>query len=85
MQSVYARPTMMTVDQIVEEARGWPCDQVAELVDHLTLSLHQRIEPEVEEAWRQESRRRVAEIESGQVTAVPGEGVSRRVRQIAGR
>jgi putative addiction module component (TIGR02574 family) len=39
----------------------------------------------VEEAWRQESRRRVAEIESGQVTAVPGEEVSRRVRQIAGR
>ncbi len=75
----------MTVDQIIEEARGWPCDQVAELVDCLTLSLHQRIEPEVEEAWRQETRRRVAEIESGQTAGLPGEEVSRRVRQIVGR
>lgn len=76
---------MMTVDQIVDEARQWPCDQVAELVDHLTLSLHQRMDPDVEEAWKQETRRRIAEIESGQVAGVPGEEVSRRVRQIVGR
>jgi putative addiction module component (TIGR02574 family) len=76
---------MMTIDQIVEEARGWPCEQVAELVDHLTLSLHQRIEPEVDEAWRQETRRRVAEIQGGQVAGVPGEDISRRVRQIVRR
>jgi putative addiction module component (TIGR02574 family) len=76
---------MMTVDQIVEEARHWPCEQVAELVDHLTLSLHQRMEPEVEEAWKQETRRRIADIESGQVTGVPGKEVSRRVRRIVGR
>ncbi|MCX6902260.1 MAG: addiction module protein [Verrucomicrobia bacterium] len=76
---------MITVDQIVEEARGWPCEQVAELVDHLTLSLHQRIEPGVEAAWKKETRRRIMEIEGGQVTGVPGEEVSRRVRQIVGR
>ena len=76
---------MMTVEQIVEEARGWPDEQVAELVDHLTLSLHQRMEPAVEAAWKQESRRRIAEIEIGQVSGVPGEEVSRRVRQIIGR
>ena len=76
---------MITVEQIVEEARGWPCERVAELVDHLTLSLHQRIEPGVEEAWKQATRRRIEEIASGQVAGVPGEEVSRRVRQIVGR
>lgn len=76
---------MMTVEKIVEEADGWPCEQVAELVDHLTLSLHQRIEPTIEAAWKQETRRRVAEIESGQVAGVPGEDVSRSVGQIVGR
>ena len=76
---------MMTVDQIVEEARGWPSERLAELVDHLTLSLHQRIEPEIERAWKQECRQRIADIESGKVAAVPGEEVSARVRQIVGR
>ena len=75
----------MTVNEIVEEARRWPCDQVAELVDQLTLSLHQRMDPEIEQAWKRETRRRVAEIESGRVAGVPGEEVSRRVRQIVGR
>jgi putative addiction module component (TIGR02574 family) len=84
-RSVYAHCIMMTVDQIVDEARQWPSDQLAELVDHLTLSLHQRIEPATEEAWKRETRRRVAEIEAGQVTGVPGDEVSRRVREIVGR
>ena len=75
----------MTLEQVVEEARRWPCEQVAELVDHLTLDLHQRIDPEAEAAWRQETRRRVIEIESGRVAGVPGEDVARQVRQIVGR
>ncbi len=75
----------MTVEQVVEEARRWPCEQVAELVDHLTLDLHQRIDPEVEAAWRQETGRRVTEIESGGVAGVPAEDVARQVRQIVGR
>ena len=75
----------MTLDQIVEEARHWPCEQVAELVDHLTLELHQRTDPSIEDAWKEEIRRRVAELESGQVAAIPGEEVAQRVRQIVGR
>ena len=74
----------MTLDQIVEEARHWPPEQVAELMDRLTLTLHQ-VEPETEQAWKQEARRRVAEIESGRVTAVAGEEISERVRRIVGR
>ncbi|MEW6305995.1 MAG: addiction module protein [Verrucomicrobiota bacterium] len=70
----------MTLEQIVEEARHWPPDQIAELVDRLERELQPA--PEIEAAWRAETRRRLAEIESGQVKLVPGEVVSARIRRI---
>ena len=73
----------MTLDQIIEEARHWPAERVAELVDRLTQQLQP--EPEIDAAWRTEARRRVAEIESGQVQGVSGEVVSDRIRRIVGR
>lgn len=73
----------MTLDQIVAETRHWPPSRVAELVDRLTTELQP--DTEVEAAWRAETRRRVAEIESGRVEGIPGEVVSNRVRQIVGR
>ena len=75
----------MTLDQIVEEASQLPREQVAEVVDRLTSALHTDVEPEVETAWKQETRRRLAELENGKVQAVPGEVVSRRIRKIVGR
>ena len=75
----------MTLDQIAVEASHLPPEQVVELVDRLTLSLHHAIEPEIEDAWKEEARRRVAELESGQVKAIPGEEVSERIRRIVGR
>jgi putative addiction module component (TIGR02574 family) len=75
----------MTLDQIVEETRQLTREQVAELVDYLTLSLHQAMEPDVETAWKTEVNRRVAEIQSGQVQGIPGEEVSARIRQLVGR
>jgi len=73
----------MTLDQIIEEARQWPAEQVAELVDRLTQQL--QATPEIDAAWRSETRRRLAEIESAQVQGVPGEVVSDRVRRVVGR
>ncbi len=75
----------MTVDQITEEASRLQPQQVAELVDRLTLNLHHAIEPEIDLAWKEESRRRVAELENGEAKAVPGEEVSERIRRIVGR
>jgi putative addiction module component (TIGR02574 family) len=42
-------------------------------------------DPVIDQAWKQETRRRVAEIESGAVKAIPGEEVSTRIRKIVGR
>ena len=75
----------MTVDQIIEETRNWPQDQLGELLDRLTMSLHQVPESDIDQSWRQEIRRRLAEIESGRVQGIPGDEVSARVRQIVGR
>ena len=75
----------MTLDQIVEEASHLPREQVAEVVDRLTLTLHADADPEIEDSWKQETRRRLAELETGNVQAIPGDVVSDRVRKIVGR
>jgi len=74
-----------TLDQIVKEASHLPPEQVAEVVDRLTSVLHAGIDAEIEESWKQEIRRRLGELESGRVQAVPGNVVSSRIRKIVGR
>ena len=74
----------LTLDQIVEEVRRWPAEQVTELVDRLSSALHNQ-NPPVEEAWKQETRRRLAEIEAGQVQGIPGEQVAEDIRRSIGR
>jgi hypothetical protein len=59
----------MTVDQAVTEARQWPVERVAELMDRLAADLPDSAA--VEAAWKDEARRRIAEIQSGQVEASP--------------
>ncbi len=75
----------MTLDQIVEAASHLPREQVAEVVDRLTSALHAGIDSEHEASWKQETRRRLAELESGSVQAAPGDVVSNNIRQIVGR
>jgi putative addiction module component (TIGR02574 family) len=73
------------LDQIVKEARQLPRAQLAELIDLLTLELHEEIDPELEAAWADEAERRLAEIRSGQVQPVPGDQVMTELRQRAAR
>jgi len=76
-------PVPITLEQIVDEARHWPPEKVGELVDRLTEEL-QSFDPDNEEAWKQETRRRLAEVENGKVQPVDGEEVSARIRRIVG-
>ena len=75
----------MTLDQIVEEANRLPREQVAEVVDRLTSALHAGVDSEIEDSWKQETRRRLAELEVGRVQAIPGHVVSHAIRKIVGR
>ncbi len=74
----------MTLEQIVEEARRWPPEKVGELVGRLTEDLRAS-DQAIEEPWKQEVRRRLAEIENGTVPPTDGETVSARIRQTVGR
>jgi hypothetical protein len=74
----------MTLDEIVEQTRDLPNDVVAELVDRIQLARHGGVNPSVVGAWKTETDRRIAEIESGQVKGVPLEESLARARKIAG-
>jgi hypothetical protein len=75
----------LTVEQIVEETRKWPLGRLAQLVDSLSVELHQGVSSEVSAAWKQEARLRLAEIQEGVEHPVPGDEVSAEVRRIVGR
>ncbi len=74
----------ITLDEIVEETREMPAEVVAELVDRIMVVRHGGIEPSVAAAWKTETDRRIAEIESGKVKGVPLEESLARARKIAG-
>ena len=56
----------------------------AELALSLIASLDGPADPEVEEAWRLEIERRMAEIDRGEVRLIPGDEVFARLRRRLG-
>ena len=77
-------PMAMTVDQIVAESRQLPQDVRAELVERILLEAHGGIAPQIEEAWRKETRSRVAEIQSGRAQGIPLENALAEARKRVG-
>jgi hypothetical protein len=73
----------MTIDEIVEQTREMPNDVVAELVDRINAARFSA-DPSVAAAWKAETGRRIAEIESGEIEGVPLEESLARARKIAG-
>lgn len=79
-------PTMsLTLDQIVAEVRQLPREQSAELLDRLLAETVDVPDTEIEQAWKIETRRRIAEIESGAEPGVPGEEALAELRRVVGR
>lgn len=56
---------------ILKEALTLPAEARAALADSLWDSLDPEVDEGAEEAWRQEIRRRLAELDSGKVSAIP--------------
>ena len=73
----------LTLDQIVEAAGRLRTRQVVELVERLSQWLH--LSPGVEEIWKAETRRRIADIEAGKVQGIPRPEVSARIRKVVRR
>ena len=73
----------MTMDQIVDETREWPEEDVAELVDRIYRVKYGDISPAIEAAWQEEIHRRTADLESGRVQGIPLEETLAKARAIA--
>lgn len=72
-------------NEILEEARGLPYGERAELIEQLIADSAKDIDPEIEKAWGDEALRRLEEMESGKVKGIPGEQVAAEIRKIVGR
>jgi len=70
----------LTREQLEVEARNLPRDERARLAEALLASLEK--EAEIEEAWREEIRRRVGELEAGTVKAIPAEQVFSEIEEL---
>ena len=75
----------MTLDQIVAEAQQLPREQAAELFDRLFEATVNTPDAEIETAWKTETRRRIAEIQSGAEPGVSGDEAMAQLRRIVGR
>ena len=74
----------LTLEQIVEETRKLPPEQLPELIERITLAAHGPIDPKIDQAWQEEVQRRLAEIDSGKAELIPGEVTRAKVRKIVG-
>jgi putative addiction module component (TIGR02574 family) len=75
----------LSADQIVEETSDWPEDAVADLVDRILRAKYGEVDPTVDKAWQDETRRRIADMETDRVEGIPLDETLARARNIAGQ
>jgi putative addiction module component (TIGR02574 family) len=74
----------MTAAQILRAALALPLEERAAVADRLVASLAEDAPPEITRLQLDQVRRRIAEVESGFVTLIPGEEALEQVRALAG-
>lgn len=74
-----------TLEQIVHEAMQLSPAQRAELADFLVESLETTPPDEIQKLWVDEANKRLAEIRTGKVKAVPGDEVLAEARRLTKR
>lgn len=75
----------LSADQIVEETSDWPEDAVADLVDRILRAKYGESDPSAEQAWHEELRRRIGDLESGTVQGIPLNDTLAKARKIIGQ
>lgn len=73
---------MVTSEEIFREARALPPDARVELTERLIESLAQDISPDITAEQLAEVRRRIAQVELGEVELIPGDEALARVRHL---
>ncbi|MGH8282470.1 MAG: addiction module protein [Gammaproteobacteria bacterium] len=74
-----------TLKQIAQEALQLTPSQRAELADFLVESLNSAEPDEIQRLWIAEANKRLAEIRSGEIQAIPGEEVLAETRRLVKR
>ena len=64
----------MNTKQLIDEAVSLPVEDRALVVDSLLRSLNQP-ESEIDKQWASEAKRRLSELRSGNIEAIPGNDV----------
>ena len=70
------------VEELSRKARALPPEDRARFAEELLASLHDHPDREIEAAWDEEIRRRMAEIESGTAKLIPADEVFAEIRQM---
>jgi putative addiction module component (TIGR02574 family) len=78
----YILSMTQAVAQILAEVEQLSPPERAELADRLLETLGNTIPPEIERKQLEEVRRRIAQVESGEVTRIPGEQGLEQVRRL---
>lgn len=82
--ALYPDSMTQAVAQILEEAEQLSAAERAELADRIVESLAHDIPSDIAQVQISEVRRRIAQVESGEVTLVPGEEARAHVRRLVG-
>lgn len=69
------------VTELSQRAQELAPEDRARLAEELLASLDSGLEPEIDAAWDEELRKRIAEVENGTVKLVPADEVFARARR----
>lgn len=70
------------VAQILQEAERLSVAEKAELTDRMVARLGRDISPDIERAQLNEVRRRIAQVDAGEVALIPGAAALEQVRRL---
>ena len=73
---------MTTADKIYQDALALPPETRVALTERLVASLADDVPAEIQRAHIDEVRKRIAQVESGEVQLIPGDEALARVRNI---
>jgi len=71
---------MYNIKELIKEAESLPVEERAIIIDCLLRTLNTP-SPEIDTIWIDTARRRLSELRSGKVKAIPGDEVFARVKR----
>jgi len=74
----------MKTKELKDKISDLPVDQRAKMADYILQTLNQP-DPEIEQAWKKEVRRRKKQVQTGEATLIPGEQFDREVQEMKKR